>query len=198
MHDADGSQKKRLRKVNLESGEVAVLFEAPWRLWTTALSVDGRSLFYSIKEDGPGEFGTLRLVKRLLDTGAETEIYRTQSSPGAGLFGLSASPDGTQLAFAVNLDYSHRAVMSIPTAGGSAREVRRFGYDAAPLPLGPMSWTKDGRHLVVTLAREPGNQQVAALPLDGGDGRRIAFTGSTRKEVLWVIRNLLSESVSMR
>jgi Tol biopolymer transport system component len=80
-----------------------------------------------------------------------------------------------------------------------------------------MSWTKDSRHLILTAstpraADDEREQQIYALPVDGGelkplglsmertasrmvsaDGQRIAFTAETRKQELWVIRNLLSE-----
>jgi len=216
VHDRIGN-RSRVRQVGIESGDPKMLFEGPYGIWTTALSIDGKSLFYSVREPGTADVGTLRLVKRRLESGEEAELYRTES-PGAGLFGLCISPDGTRLAFSVNVDYNQRAVMIIPAAGGAAREIRRSGYDAlAPLPQGAMSWTKDGRHLIVTVKRGPGDEQLAAIPTDGGeirllslrmptlstrtvsaDGRRLAFTGSTSKQELWVIRNLLSEPAKAR
>jgi hypothetical protein len=73
-----------------------------------------------------------------------------------------------------------------------------------------MTWTKDGRSLIVTVEPDRNNAQLAALAVEGGqitllglrmptiptrslsaDGRRIAFTGSTSKRELWVFRNLL-------
>jgi hypothetical protein len=83
---------------------------------------------------------------------------------------------------------------------------------------GAMVWTKDSRHLIVTGKCGPGDgDQLCAISTEGGelkplglnmqeistrmisaDGRRIAFTGATRKQELWVIRNLLSEPAKAR
>jgi Tol biopolymer transport system component len=135
------------------------------------------------------------------------------------LFGLTASPDGTMLAFAPNTmpeggQPQQRVLMIMPTSGGRPREVLR----SSRLTIAnAMSWTKDSRHLILT-ARAPGaaddegQHQVYALPVEGGelkplglsmeriasrmvsaDGQHIAFTAETRKQELWVIRNLLSE-----
>lgn len=211
------NNRKTFRQINVETGEARVLFEGPYEIWrTAALSPDGRALFYSVFERGSrSDVGILRLVKRRLETGDETELYRTQSE-GIGFFGLTVSPDDSRLAFSVNVADNKRALMIMPADGGKPREIYRTGYDGLS-PQGAMIWSKDGRHVVVT-AKGPGeDQQLCAISTEGGelkplglrmqqiqtrmisaDSRRIAFTGATRKRELWVSRNLLPDPAKAR
>ena len=211
------NRRKRFRQIDIASGDAKVVFDGPWGVWTSALSADGAVLFYSLKD---GARQPPQLMKRQLATGLETEIYRTDfPTPGVGLFGLTASPDGKLLAFAPNTlpdggQPQQRLLMIMPTSGGKPRELLRSSRLFA---TNAMSWTKDSRHLILTAstpraADDEREQQIYALPVDGGelkplglsmertasrmvsaDGQRIAFTAETRKQELWVIRNLLSE-----
>ena len=217
--ESSSNNRKTFRQIDVETGGARVLFEGPYEIWrTAALSPDGKALFYSVFERGAGGAaeGTLRLVKRRLETGEETELYRTESK-GIGFFGLTVSPDGSRLAFSVNVPDDKRALMVMPASGGAPGEIHRTGYNGLS-PAGAMIWTNDGRHLVVTAKCGPGeDQQLCAIPTEGGelrplglrmqtistrmisaDGRRIAFTGATRKRELWVIRNLLPEPAKAR
>jgi len=208
------NNRTTFRQVEIESGNARMLFEGPYEIWgTAALSPDGKALFYSIGEQGR----TARLVKRHLETGQETELYRAPCDC-VGYYGLTVSPDGSRLAFAVNVA-DKRALMIMPADGGTPREIYRSGYDYGFIfPQGAMTWAKDGRHLIVTAKCGPGeDHRLCAIPTEGGelkplglrmqriptrmlspDGRRIAFTGATQKQELWVIRNLLSELAGAR
>jgi hypothetical protein len=156
-------------------------------------------------------------VKRHLETGQETELHRVPCDC-VGFFGLTVSPDGSRLAFAVNVA-DKRALMIMPADGGTPREIYRSGSDYGFIfPQGAMTWANDGRHLIVTAKCGPGeDHRLCAIPTEGGelkplglrmqgiptrmlspDGRRVAFTGATRKQELWVIRNLLSELAGAR
>jgi hypothetical protein len=164
---------------------------------------------------GPGDLKSLRLIRRDLDTGDDTELHRTQST-GIGFFGLTVSSDGSKLAFSVNVADRRRALMVMRTDGGSPREIYRTTVDDLS-HHGAMIWTKDGKHLIVTARCGPGGQQLCAIPAEGGDlrplglgmsdittrmiasdGRRLAITHETRSPELWAIRNLLTQTATSR
>jgi Tol biopolymer transport system component len=216
------SNRSTFRKIALDSAETQTLFETAQIIWNTAaLSPDGKAVFYTVAEiigdrSGPGDLKSLRLVKRRLSTGEETELYRAEST-GFGFFGLSVSSDGSRIAFQLNVAGGKRAVMLMSADGGTPREIYRSNQSSIS-HLGGMSWMPDGRHLIVTGKCGPGiEDQLCALPSDGGDlrpvgqsmqeissrmisadGRRVAFTGTTGKQELWVIRNLFPERVRYR
>lgn len=216
------SNRSTFRRVALDPADTQPLFETARVIWNTAaLSPDGKAVFYTVAEiigdrSGPGDLKSLRLVKRRLDTGEETDLYRAEST-GFGFFGLSVSSDGSRVAFQLNVAGGKRAVMLMPADGGTPREIYRSSQSSLS-HVGAMSWMPDGRHLIVTGKCGPGvEEQLCALPSEGGDlrslgqgmqeissrmmsadGRRIAFTGSTRKQELWVIRNLFPEPVRSR
>ena len=175
-------------------------------------------LFYTSVEfsgGGPADVKNLRLLRRQLDTGVETELHRTQST-GIGFFGLTISSDGSKLAFSVSLPDRQRALMVMPADGGSRREIYRTRADDLS-HLGAMVWTKGGTHLILTARCGPGSLQLCAIPADGGtlmplglgmlqittrmissDGRRLALTHETGSPELWVVRNLLTDTASAR
>jgi Tol biopolymer transport system component len=215
------NNRPRFLAVDVETSAARTLFEVPFEVWNTAaLSPDGKALFYTSAEllgsrAGPGDLKSLRLVRRQLDTGDETELHRTQST-GVGFFGLTVSSDGSKLAFSVNVADRKRALMVMPADGGSPREIYRTTvYDLSN--NGAMIWTKDGKHLIVTARCGSGGHQLCAIPAEGGtlrplglgmleittrmissDGRRLALTHQTRSPELWVIRNLLTETARAR
>jgi Tol biopolymer transport system component len=196
------------------SGAASTIFEGPMTVWIAALSADGKTLFYSVKEGGD----TLILMRRDIETGTQVELFRRPDPPqgdGTGLFGLTASPDGKWLAFSVNTTGYRRTLMVISTDGGQPREVLHSTGFQSILPQGAMSWTSDSRHIVYTGRCEPGGdssvQHLCAIPVEGGtprsvgirmqaipsrmisaDGRFVAFTGRTIHRELWAIRNLLA------
>jgi Tol biopolymer transport system component len=203
--DREGLQK-RFRRIDAQTGEAQTVFDAPWAVWTAALSRDGSFLFYSIRD----EDGTLRLVRRHLDTGEESVLYRTPfRESGTGLFGLSVSPDGSRIAFAPNVDNegSARLLLIVPSSGGVPREVLRSDKLFAQ---GAFGWTPDGKHLVFSVQLPQTPQQLQAISIEtgeirplgitmqeissrmvSGDGRRIVFTGSTGSIEVRALRNIL-------
>ena len=200
-------RRKRFRRIDVISGEEKVVFDAPWEVWTGAVSHDGKDLFYSTRESR--EVDTVRLVKRNLDTGDEKELYQVETD-GVGLFGLVASPDGTSLAFSCNMENAQRALFVLSTEGGVPRELYRTKFEG--IRPKDIHWTSDSRTLVVIVGNGDKGEILYAIPAAGGspkplglsmeeiqtpaispDGRRIVFGGRTTKEELWVVRNLLSD-----
>ncbi|HET9220410.1 MAG TPA: hypothetical protein VFR18_25750, partial [Terriglobia bacterium] len=202
----DNNQRKRFRQIDVKTGEVKLLFEGPWAIWTAALAADGKSVFYSLRGDGDH-----RLIRRHLNTGEETELFNVKS-PGAGLFGLIASPDGTSLAFTRNLELAKRALFVLPIEGGVPRELHRSEWLDGKW-IAEIGWTPDSRKLIVTADAK----SLFVIPAGGGsleplgvtmqevtnpgispDGQRIVFGGRTRTEQLWVVRNLFHDQAKSR
>ncbi len=185
------------------------------RTWETALflrgvptgelSHDGRGYFYARREK---ERNLCRILFRDTEKGEDRELYR---GPWREMFTISLSPDGKRLAFLNRTN--PRILRVIPTAGGEATEVTRFGL------LGDWNistaWTPDGKYIL--FAKPEGSDGVKAkwdlwrVPADGGeiqrlnlgmrcdpsvspDGRQIAFTSGGRASIdeVWVLDNLLS------
>jgi len=195
--------RKLFRKVDAASGNAQTLFDAPWNVWTGALSPDGSALYYSLKD----EERRLQLVRRVLATGEESRLYQSPASPGTGLFGLSVSPDGTQLAFARNTETDGRVLTVVPSSGGPPREILKSHKLYAQ---GSFAWTPDGQHLVFSTEAGPNNQQLTAISVRTGeftllgvtmpritsrmlsaDGRRIVFTESVDMSEVHTLRNFL-------
>ena len=205
------NQRAVFRRVDVVTGQDAVLFESRYGgLWgLIRISPDGQSLYYSFRIGDD----QLRVIRRDLASGKETELYGIRSD-GVGVFGLSLSPDGTRLAFNINvpnddprLAQGPRALMTISTNGGDARELLRGGYSCPGPPVA--TWSSDSRFVLVT-CYDGGLRRVMAVPADGGeprrldvamdnirdlnlspDGRRLVFTGFRRDPELWVVKNLL-------
>jgi Tol biopolymer transport system component len=210
--DGVNPRRKRFRRIDVISGEEKMVLDAPWEVWTGAVSADGKHLFYSTRESN--QVDTVRLVKRNLETSDEKEIYQVETD-GVGLFGLVASPDGASLAFSCNIENGQRALFVLPTEGGIPRELYRTKYEDGTWPM-EMRWTSDSRTVVVVGAASAGHA-LYAIPAAGGslkslgltmeeiltplispDGRRIVFGGRTGSEELWVIRNLLPDAAKTR
>jgi Tol biopolymer transport system component len=156
-------------------------------------------------------------MRRDLSTGTETDLYQLEKSDGIGFFGLSLSPDGTQLAFNVNVPPSDprlsegpRALMAISVKGGTPRELHRGAY-SCPQPR-TTAWTRDGRYVLSGCGG-----RLWANPVDGGerrqlglsvggntpidvspDGRHVAFTRTRSDPEVWTIKNLLTGVQSSR
>ncbi|MDQ6707290.1 MAG: hypothetical protein M3Z85_15100, partial [Acidobacteriota bacterium] len=199
-------------QVDVDTGKKRIIAKELSPGWNSniAFSVDGSSLFYTPLLDSLRDPPVLRLMKRDLASGRDTELYRTESL-AYGFFKLAVSPDGSQIAFLANGSRSNeRFLITVPTNGGSAHELHRGSYND-PLP-NSCAWTHDGAHVVIASWDSASRtSRFKAIPLAGGDarplaismpnlsdltvspdGRRVAFHGGTASsEELWMIRNLL-------
>ncbi|MEO8519941.1 MAG: hypothetical protein ABI603_01180 [Acidobacteriota bacterium] len=212
-----GSQRVTFRRIDVETGQETPLFEAGYQhLWPLLkMAPDGRSVYYTMIASDPNpNMNLLRLVKRDLETGQESELYRVVSD-AVGFFGLSVSPDGARLAFMVNQGPGTRAVVTLPSSGGDAVTLYRGDY-AHPTP-GAGVWTRDGRYLLMAADDGPSRQRIWAFPASGGeprkldltmqgirkmdlspDGLRLVFTGTQSKPELWTISNLIPKTRAAR
>lgn len=210
---SDGSEagrKTTLRRVDVRTGEESLVLEATYQtLWPlVAMAPDGKSIFFTrIEKDQDPAMNDLRLVRRDLATGKETELYRA-SSDGVGFFGLSISPDGSRLAFMANVGPNQRHLMTLSVDGGTPLVLYRGGY-GNPM-AGTAVWTHDGRYILFKANGGAERTHVWAIPSAGGtarmldlvgerigkmhlstDGTKVVFSGATQKRELWVINNLL-------
>ena len=215
---------KRFRKIDVETGEARTLFEGPHAgsIWSQPeLSRDGKTLFYSIyNASTPG--AKLRLMRRDLDTGQETELYRRADSSSLGFASLTLSADGSRLAFLDTVSAGQQALVTVPVNGGAVTEIHRGSGSSPTTPtFWGASWTKDGRYLIAAGYLDgknlTGASQLLAFPVEGGeprvlgvtmptisnpsvspDGRHILFTSAQRKYELSAMRNFLPQLQTAR
>ena len=202
-----------IHNVDVETGVVQTLMQDD--LGTVypkfAVSPDGSSLYFTRREPGTAEQRLLRLIKKDVASGTETELYRAEA-PGVGLFALAISPSGDRLSFSVNVgDKGERHLMVVPTAGGPARIIFRGDY-THPSPQAGV-WTKNGKYVLAAAEETKSLRRVWAFPADGGeprkldivfeaianaelshDGKLLAFTGVQTKGEVWMIKNLLKQT----
>jgi Tol biopolymer transport system component len=214
---------KSIRRVDAQTGETRTLLETPPPIWMhTEVSRDGKALFYSslLRSSQPGAFGTLRLIRRDLETGEEKVLYQVQSGQ-AGLYGISLSPDGTRLAFMTSERVNNepfRVLVTMPEKGGEVKEVCRAKAvpgNQEPLHWWGATWSRDGRYILASrsIMTEKQSDELVAFPIDGGearvlavmpgdiydptaspDGRQIFFTNARRSLELWAMRNFLPQA----
>ncbi len=210
--------RRAFKKIDVETGDQKTVFDPPFAGSTHqfALSSNGRDLFFVARENGEERL-VLRLMKRDLETGAQTELIRTEGTPAewdaasikylAGIAKLPLSPDEEFIAFVVRRD-SSLVLLAVPTAGGSAREIYRSG--PTRLMPAPVTWTPDGRHLL-GVVDEGESDGLWAVPVSGGtptrvvgswrnsrpvfspDGTSMLFSRRTVSAEFYVVRNLLSQ-----
>ena len=163
-------------------------------------SKDGKQIYY-VRDRS--------IISHDLETRRERELYRANGY----IYRLTCSPDGRQLAFLEAAEALRPTVVRLmPSSGGNPRELftlqegHRFSWGVG------LSWTPDGRHVVVGGPDAPDKpDELWSIPATGGeprklnlgvkvshlalhpDGRRIAFTGPDPKGggEIWVMENFL-------
>ena len=206
-----GIRRGTYRRLQVETGQESVSFEGPnWEMrGPVGPSPDGKAVFYTKAPESSSAGGEgLRLVRRDLETGKETELYRMDGGP---LFlNPSVSPDGKRLALIASSGPDHqRVLITISASGdGSPFELARGSY--LPTVSGQTVWTRDGRYILVAVNEGDTSQRVWAFPAEGGaprklnltmtkiqltdvspDGRQLMFTGTVTKPEIWTIKNFL-------
>ncbi|MBI4503360.1 MAG: PD40 domain-containing protein [Gemmatimonadetes bacterium] len=207
---SDQQNRTGLYSVDLQTGQATSVVRNDPGVWVQfpAWSPDGMLVFFQ----RVGGDTKNAIFARDLATSEEREVYR-----GDVGIGLAVSPDGTQLLFAAGVGTGSKApaLMTIPTAGGPAREVLRLREGEEPRPV---AWTASGLvyrvnyytpqsarlplevWVLVAGRTQPIKVQLASqpLPVPGSeryrvhpDGRRIAFAADTWTRELWVMENFL-------
>ena len=137
---------------------------------------DGSQLAYVLDLDGGENYDIL-----IYDLALGTHTNITANMPDALAASFDWSPDGSQIAFC-----SDRAgrfdTYIMPSQGGEARIVLD-----QPRPDWEVSWSPDGRTLVVTSEGEGHDYWTFLVPLDGGQPTSIGIDGSpiSAKDASW-------------
>jgi len=213
-------RRKTVRRVQLDTLEETVVLDGPnWEMrGVTGPSPDGKSVYYSKAPESPAGDGRelVRLVRRDLESGHETELYRAEFTSPPASFSPAISPDGERLAFVLMTEARVRTLMTLTTAGGSPKPVATGDW----LPLGEnqsLVWTRDGRFILVASEQTHGVRRVWAVPADGGaprqldvampglrladvspDGRRLAFVVTRTSPELGVFDNVLKPAAAAK
>jgi Tol biopolymer transport system component len=200
------------RRVEVDTGRSTEVFEAgDWDAWPPVkLSPDGTTVFYTaLARDTVRDINRLRLLKRSLVTGEETELYATETG-FVSTYGLTVSPDSSRLAFLGRIGERPRTLLTLPTSGGTPTEL--YPSDgAAPLPVANVqnwrrTWTPDGRFLISNTAdggvwafptRQGDEPRKLEWPLPevgelSPDGRHTVYRVDKQRRELRTIPNLLS------
>jgi Tol biopolymer transport system component len=202
---SDTKGQRGIYRIDVETGATSLLTETGggYVQWAR----DGKSFYYK-----PAKRGDV-LLKRELATGAESELVRV---PAGRLFAFSLSPNGHSIA-AILIEGSTSSLVVIPLDGNQARSV--FHVDA-PEQLRsdvPLSWTRDGRAVIVMKSFEKSdNKELWQISIDGNqprkldidadswglpgsfslspDGSHIAFVATAGKSSLeiWALENVVT------
>jgi Tol biopolymer transport system component len=193
----DKAEKSGICRIDAQTGAVTLLGDG---VFPSGALDDHHIVFVTGTQDQQTGVGQTVIRMRDLATGDEREVVRV------GHYRYGVSPDGRQLAFQV-LDPATKdtVVKVIPLTGGEGREIFRS------TSLGMyLSWTADGRHVLVGGADKE-SEALWLAPVDGGkpmrftagmkgvegprlhpDGRLLAFCTSTvGKGEVWVLENFL-------
>ncbi|MBE3134275.1 MAG: PD40 domain-containing protein [Acidobacteria bacterium] len=155
-----------------------------------------------------------QVVTRIdLAGGPEREVFRAPQ--GQGISSIALSPDGRSLSIITRLDRYRRALLVMPSEGGTPRQILEFRQPSG----GGVAhvWAPDGRSILYVEGEGNQTYSLRNVRVDGGgavpatifqwtgqffglrfhpNGRLLAFTGranpSTNSEV-WVIENLREE-----
>ena len=204
VNGRDSNNNNGLYLVDADTGKVSEITSVrqqkkggddAWLSWPD-FSKDGKQIYYVHDRS---------IISHDLETQRERELYRANGY----IYRVTCSPDGRQLAFLEAAEALRPTVVKTMAAlGGKPRvlftlqEGHRFSWGVG------LSWTPDGRHVVVGGPDAPDKpDELWRIPVGGGepsklnlgvkvshlslhpDGRRIAFTGPDPKGGLevWVM-----------
>jgi Tol biopolymer transport system component len=192
--------------VHIETGKVELVVELPdgARLMGHEWARDGRGFFYATQDDRKN---SSRILYRALQTGDERQLHVGPAEYDQ----IAASPDGRWLSFMSGTP--NRVLRTMPTSGGTPREIYRFEQRRCERP----EWTPDSTSITV-ICRQPGKSPwvLCRIPAEGGaihqlgleanisgkvslhpDGQRIAFTVQNTPDSasdVWMISNFLPKA----
>ena len=173
-------RRSTYRRVQIDTMEETVALEGPnWEMRRiTGPSPDGKYVYYSKGQESASEKNELvRLVRRDLATGQETELYRADYFERGypAFFSPAISPDGQRLAFVIFNEAGVQTLMTVSTAGGAPHRPVTHGK-FLPGPGDPdqtLEWTKDGRFILVANYESAEVRRVWAIPSEGGEPRKL-------------------------
>ncbi len=208
VNGRDSNNSNGLYLVDADTGKVSEITSVrqqkkggddAWLSWPD-FSKDGKQIYYVHDRS---------IISHDLETQRERELYRANGY----IYRLTCSPDGRQLAFLEAAEALRPTVVKLmPASGGKPRvlftlqEGHRFSWGVG------LSWTPDGRHVVVG-GPDAGDKpdELWRIPVGGGeprtlnlgvkvshltlhpDGRRIAFASLEPGggQEVWVMENFL-------
>lgn len=215
------------------AGQNSTLYRVEWptlRKTEIRIAGEGRLLGHDCATDGPFVYPGLvtqpsgqtasqvhQIIRIDLRGGAGREVFRAPQGQNIGAFAVS--PDGQSLSVVTNLDRNRRALIVMPSEGGTPRQVLEFQQ-----PTGggvAHAWTPDSRSIVYVVRSE---QMAGGLSFElhrvrvdaakatpdliykwagqffglrfHPNGRQLAFTGRTTfssTSEVWVMENLREE-----
>jgi Tol biopolymer transport system component len=211
------ARRLTFHRVDTTTGESQVLMTAEGMGMPTRrpqVSRDGRFIYYADRAEFSGSFAR-SLMRFDLASRQSIELKRVSTSEHY-YSAISASPDGTQLAYAVVDGPQRLYIIEVMNADGTnARELYRE-KNTGPTRNGGLAWTPDGRYVLMVRALQDGAAMnnptaIVKLPVAGGapeptgitmpglirfpsihDSRRVAFAAAIGAEpAIYAIENFL-------
>jgi Tol biopolymer transport system component len=209
--DGDGNKTLVFRRMDSKTGEAQATWTVPGlpsgASPLAVYSPDLMTMYFWRKDEAvPCEATkcTYVMLARDLETGRDREIFRIN----AGLWGVSISPDGRDVAF-TTWDGPAQLIMVAPTAGGPPREI----YRTDGVGFTGTTWAQDAGHVLAFRGADGGGGAVWSIPTKGGspeksplrikpsetpavspDGTQIAFVGGKRTSEIWVMTGLFPDA----
>ncbi len=165
-----------------ESGRPTVLFRHQG-LQLAEWSPDGNTVFIlanEVREAGSQTNQASWITALNVKNGTDRQLFQETSMPPVGdalINDLSVSPDGRLMAFTV-IRNKAKLVMTMSTQGGEPHEIFRSAGDFQVPSFAGLSWTPDGREILVVKQGSAGEQELWALPVQGGSPRPMSVTGN--------------------
>jgi len=175
-------------------------------------SSNGPFIYVRLVAPGSGQAtGQLDRVIRIdVTDGKEQEVFSAPQGQGISSYAVALSPDGRMLSIVTRLDRYRRALLVLPSEGGTPQQILEFRQPSG----GGVShvWAPDGRSILYVQGKV-----LRSVRVDGAgaspdeifqwtgqffglrfhpNGRLLAFTGRTTysgSSEVWVIENLRDE-----
>ncbi|HVR42107.1 MAG TPA: S9 family peptidase [Thermoanaerobaculia bacterium] len=112
-----GSEFAYLARLDVETGETAVILDPPWDVMYAEVSADGRYLVAGINDDGRTEL-------RILELDGYSPV-RLPPLPEADITGVEFASDGGRMAFYASSSRMPRDLFVAPVRGGEPRRLTR-------------------------------------------------------------------------